>query len=58
MKRVLAVLLVCFASSLVALADSPHASVVLVKTNHHRVQRHHAHKATKHHAPKRRRHAA
>jgi hypothetical protein len=55
MKRyfLLPILILTSAFSLAAQSD---AKLVLVKTNHHRVQRHRAHKAAKHHRPRRQRH--
>jgi hypothetical protein len=55
MKRYFLVLMLILTSAF-SMAAQSNAKLVLVKTNHHRVQRHRAHKASKHHRPKRQRH--
>ena len=56
MKKFFLVLLMCLVPTAFALADTPHASLILVKKTHQRIKRHHAHKAAKHKAPKRKYH--
>ena len=57
MKKFLTVFVLLLLSSVFAVADTPHATLVPVRRTHQRVQRHKAHKAGKHHTPKRHRHS-
>lgn len=56
MKKFFLFLLLCVVPSMLALADTPQASLIPVKKTHQLAKRHHAHKAAKHKAPKRKYH--